>query len=171
GCANPITHAMIPQYVKSEKLVQANGITETVLQLIQTVMWFVGSLFLVMTSPQLIVWIVILLFILSSILLCFLENVDQQEEVQKSKWKQIKKGWEDLLSTPILRKIAIMEILETIEGTVWIAAILYVFVNEALQGSEEWWGFINVSFFLGIFIGSMHYIMYAYLVERNLGKI
>ena len=171
GCANPITHAMIPQYVKSEKLVQANEITETVLQLIQTVMWFVGSLFLVMTSPQLIVWIVSLLFILSSILLCFLENVDQQEEVQKSKWKQIKKGWEDLLSTPILRKIAIMEILETIAGTVWIAAILYVFVNEALQVSEEWWGFINGSFFLGLIIGSIYCIKYAYLVERNLGKI
>src|SRR5699024_6637971 len=154
GCANPITHAMIPQYVKSEKLVQANEITETVLQLIQTVMWFVGSLFLVMTSPQLIVWIVSLLFILSSILLCFLKKV-----------------WEDLLSTPILRKIAIMEIFETIAGTVWIAAILYVFVNEALQVSEEWWGFINGSFFLGLIIGSIYCIKYAYLVERNLGKI
>src|SRR5699024_11334579 len=95
GCANPITHAMIPQYVKSEKLVQANGITETVLQLIQTVMRFVGSLYLVMTSAQLIVWIVSILFILSSILLCFLDTVIQHEEVQKSIWKKIKKVRKD----------------------------------------------------------------------------
>src|SRR5690625_1445565 len=80
GCANPIMHSMIPHYVKSDKLVQANGITETVLQLIQTVMWFVGSLFLVLTSPQQIVWIVSILFVVSSVLLCFLENVDQQDE-------------------------------------------------------------------------------------------
>src|SRR5699024_10546706 len=69
------------------------------------------------------------------------------------------------------RKIAIMEIFETIAGTVWIAAILYVFVNEALQVSEEWWGFIIGSFFLGLIIGSIYCIKYAYLVERNLGKI
>lgn len=172
GCANPIMHSMIPQYVKSDKLVQANGIVETVTQLIQTVMWFVGSLFLVLTNPQQIVWIVSALFVISSILLCFLGSVEQQEkEVQKGKLDQIKKGWKDLLSTPVLRKIAVMEILETIAGTVWIAAILYVFVNEALQAGEEWWGFINGSFFLGLIVGSIFCIKYSTLVEKNLGKL
>src|SRR5690606_39002836 len=70
GCAKPIMHSMIPQYVNSDKLVQANGIAETVFQTIQTVMWFVGSLFLVLTSPQQIVWIVTILFVISSVLLC-----------------------------------------------------------------------------------------------------
>src|SRR5699024_11722348 len=74
GCANPIMHSMIPQYVNSDKLVQANGIVETVTQLIQTVMWFVGSLFLVLTNPQQIVWIVSFMFVVSSVLLCFLES-------------------------------------------------------------------------------------------------
>src|SRR5690625_4365793 len=171
GCAHPIMHSMIPQYVKSDKLIQANGIMETVLQLIQTLMWFVGTLFLVLTSPQQIVWIVSLLFVVSSVLLCFLENVNQQEEVQKGKLDQIKKGWKDLLSTPVLRKIAVMEILETIAGTVWIAAILYVFVNEALQVGEEWWGFINGSFFLGLIVGSIYCIKYYTLVEKNLDKL
>src|SRR5690625_4133622 len=171
GCAHPIMHSMIPQYVKSDKLIQANGIMETVLQLIQTAMWFVGSLFLVLTSPQQIVWIVSLLFVVSSILLCFLESVDQQEEVQRRKLDQIQKGWKDLLSIPVLRKIAVMEILETIAGTVWIAAILYVFVNEALQVGEEWWGFINGSFFLGLILGSIYCIKYSAVVEKNLGKL
>lgn len=172
GCAKPIMHSMIPQYVNSDKLVQANGIAETVFQTIQTVMWFVGSLFLVLTSPQQIVWIVTILFVISSVLLCFLESVDQQEEeAQKGKLDQIKKGWNDLLSTPVLRKIAVMEILETIAGTVWIAAILYVFVNEALQVGEEWWGFINGSFFLGLIVGSIYCIKYSAVVEKNLSKL
>lgn len=172
GCAKPIMHSMIPQYVNSDKLVQANGIAETVFQTIQTVMWFVGSLFLVLTSPQQIVWIVTILFVISSVLLCFLESVDQQEEeAQKGKLDQIKKGWNDLLSTPVLRKIAVMEILETIAGTVWIAAILYVFVNEALQVGEEWWGFINGSFFLGLIVGSIYCIKYSAVVEENLSKL
>ena len=171
GCANPIMHSMIPQYVMPDKLIRANGIVEMVLQLIQTAMWFIGSLFLVLTSPQHVVWIVSFLFIVSSVLLCFLESVDQQEEVEKSKLDQIKKGWKDLLSIPVLRKIAVMEILETIAGTVWVAAILYVFVDEALQVGEEWWGFINGSFFLGLIIGSIYCIKYSNVVDKNLGNL
>src|SRR5690625_5054102 len=171
GCANPIMHSMIPQYVMPDKLIRANSIVEMVLQLIQTAMWFIGSLFLVLTSPQNVVWIVSLLFVVSSVLLCFHESVDQQEEVEKSKLDQIKKGWKDLLSIPVLRKIAVMEILETIAGTVWIAAILYVFVDEALQVGEEWWGFINGSFFLGLIIGSIYCIKYSNVVDKNLGNL
>lgn len=171
GCANPIMHSMIPQYIMPDKLIRANGIVDTITQLIQTAMWFIGSLFLVLTSPQQIVWIVSLLFVVSSVLLCFLENVDQQKEVEKSKLDQIKKGWNDLLSIPILRKIAVMEILETIAGTVWIAAILYVYVNEALHVGEEWWGFINGSFFLGLIIGSIYCIKYSNVVEKHLDKL
>src|SRR5699024_11308210 len=110
-------HSIIPNYIKPYNLIRANVIVETRSHLIQTAMWFIGSLFLVLTSPQQIVWIVSLLFVVSSVLLCFLENVDQQKEVEKSKLDQIKKGWNDLLSIPILRKIAVMEILETIAGT------------------------------------------------------
>src|SRR5690625_7740553 len=33
GCANPIMHSIIPQYVRCVKLVRANGLAETVLQL------------------------------------------------------------------------------------------------------------------------------------------
>src|SRR5699024_486366 len=47
GCANPIRQTLIPHYVKPDHLIQANGITETVTQLIQAGMWFAGSLFLI----------------------------------------------------------------------------------------------------------------------------
>ena len=47
GCANPVTRSLIPIYVNNEQLLKANGITETVTQLIQTAMWFVGSSLLI----------------------------------------------------------------------------------------------------------------------------
>lgn len=147
GCANPVMHAMIPQYVKPDRLMRANGITESVSQMIQTVMWFVGSLFLILLDVQQIVWIVASLFVVSTILLCLLDNIENQIETEESKLVQIKQGWSDLLNTPVLRKIASMEILESIAGTVWIAAIIYVFVDEALQVGEKWWSFINGFFF------------------------
>src|SRR5690606_11716633 len=57
GCANPIRQTLIPHYVKPEHLLQANGIAETVTQIIQASMWFVGSLFLVILSSQQLIWL------------------------------------------------------------------------------------------------------------------
>lgn len=47
GCANPIIQTLIPYYVKPEHLIRANGMADTVTQVIQAVMWFVGRLFLI----------------------------------------------------------------------------------------------------------------------------
>ncbi|MCM3764491.1 MFS transporter [Neobacillus niacini] len=169
GCANPIRQTLIPHYVKPEQLLKANGIAETVAQIIQAVMWFIGSLFLVVISAQQLVWIVGGLFVFSSVLLSLLENVIHQLTSSKSKVEQIKEGWKTLSKTPVLRKIAWIDIFETIAGTVWIAAILYVFVNDALHVDEQWWGYINGAFFIGLIFGSIYCVKYAAVMEDKLG--
>lgn len=169
GCANPIRQTLTPHYVKPEHLIQANGIAETVTQIIQAVMWFVGSLFLIILSSQQLIWLVGCLFVVSSILLCLLENVNHQTTGAKGKLEQIKEGWKTLLNTPVLRKIAFIDFFEAIAGTVWIAAILYVFVSDALQVDEKWWGFINGAFFLGLILGSIYCIKYSSFIEKKLG--
>ncbi|MFC4558302.1 MFS transporter [Virgibacillus kekensis] len=171
GCANPIRLTLIPHYVKSEELLHANGVAETVTQLIQTVMWFVGSLFLIIMSSQQIIWVVGGLFAIASILLCFLRNVKQAPVETQGKLEQIKEGWKTLWKTPVLRKIALINSLETTAGAVWIAAILYVFVSEALQVGEKWWGFINGAFFLGLIIGSVYCVKYSSTLEKKLGTV
>lgn len=47
GCANPIRQTLTPHYVKPEHLIKANGIAETITQIIQAGMWFVGSSLLI----------------------------------------------------------------------------------------------------------------------------
>ncbi|GKV69284.1 MFS transporter [Sporosarcina sp. NCCP-2716] len=171
GCANPIRQTLIPHYVESQKLLRANGIAESITQFIQTVMWFVGSLFLVIMSPQQVIWLVVLLFALSSMLLTLLSNVEQPAEEHESMLSQLKEGWHTVFKTPVLRKIALMEIMETLAGTVWIAAILYVFVSDALQADEKWWGFVNGSFFLGLVAGSMYCIKNSDTIESRIGNV
>jgi MFS transporter, DHA3 family, macrolide efflux protein len=169
GCANPIRQTLIPHYVKPESLIQANGIAETVTQVIQAVMWFVGSLFLIFMSPQQLVWLVGGLFIIASVLLCLLESVKHKTTEPKRKLEQIKEGWITLSNTTVLRRIAWIDLFETIAGTVWIAAILYVFVSDALNVDEKWWGFINGTFFLGLILGSVYCIKYSSIIEKKLG--
>ncbi|WP_312095843.1 MFS transporter [Niallia sp.] len=169
GCANPIRQTLIPYYVAPEHLMKANGIAETVTQLIQAAMWFVGSMFLLILSPQQLIWYVGGLFIFSSFLLCLLENADAKTMQSIGKAEQIKEGWKTLFHTPVLRKIASIEFLESLAGTVWIAAVLYVFVNDALKVDQKWWGFINGAFFLGLILGSVYCMKYSSFVERKLG--
>jgi MFS transporter, DHA3 family, macrolide efflux protein len=169
GCSTPIRQTLIPYYVKPEHLIQANGIAETVTQIIQAVMWFVGSLFLIILSSQQLIWLVGCLFVVSSILLCLLENVRHQTTESKGKLEQIKEGWKTLSNTPVLRRIAWIDFFETIAGTVWIAAILLVFVSDALLLDEIWWGFINGAFFLGLILGSIYCIKYSSFIEKKLG--
>ena len=170
GCANPVRQALIPHYVEPEQLLKANGIGETASQLVQTIMWFIGSLFLLLISAQDLVWIVAGLFILASTLLCRLDDVASSTIEQNSNWDQLKKGWVSLTSTPVLRQIAKIDILETIAGAVWIAAIILVFVTEALNRDEQWWGFINGAYFFGLIIGSICCVKYASDIERKLGS-
>lgn len=170
GCANPVTQALIPNYVKSEQLLKANGITETVTQLIQTAMWFVGSSLLIWLAAIELVWLTAGLFLLSSLLLSGLDRVDSAPPDPQNKWLQITKGWHTVSKTPVLKRIALMEMLETIAGAVWIAAILYVFVSEALAVDEKWWGFINGSFFIGLIAGSLICLRFTEWVERNISR-
>lgn len=169
GCANPIRQTLIPHYVNPEHLVQANGIAETVTQVIQAVMWFVGSLFLIIMSSQQLVWLVGCLFVIASILLCLLESESHKTIKPNGKLEQIKEGWKTLSNSPVLRRIAWIDFFETIAGTVWIAAILFVFVNEALNVDEKWWGFINGAFFLGMILGSVYCIKYSFIIEKKFG--
>lgn len=169
GCANPIIQTLIPYYVKPEHLIRANGMTDTVTQVIQAVMWFVGSLFLLVMSSQQLVWLVGCLFVIASILMCLLESVHHKPIEQKGVLEQISEGWKTLSNTPVLRKIAWTDFLETIAGTVWIAAILYVYVNDALNADEKWWGFINGAFFIGMILGSIYCIKFSSFVEKKLG--
>ncbi len=133
-------------------------------------MWFVGSSLLLIMSSQQLIWLVGCLFVLASLLLSLLENVNSHESTEtKGKLEKMKEGWQTLSNTPVLKRIAWIEFLETIAATVWIAAILYVFVSDALNVDEKWWGFINGANFLGLILGSAYCIKFSSVVEEKIG--
>ncbi|TWT00168.1 MFS transporter [Planomicrobium sp. CPCC 101079] len=170
GCANPVTQSLLPNYVRNEELLKANGVAETVTQLIQTAMWFVGSSLLVWLAASDLVWLTAALFFISSLLLCSLDSVDFKASNQQGTWEQITNGWQTVSTTPVLKRIAWMDVLETVAGTAWIAAILYVFVSDALMADEKWWGFINGSFFLGLIAGSLFCLWFSDWIDKRLSQ-
>lgn len=166
GCANPIMRTFLPYYVEDELLVKANSIVETLSQMIQIAAWLLGGLLLLAVSPFNLIMLVSFLFLISTITLSLLQHVKHVDEKEATFWSKLTEGWRSIGDTPVLRKIIQMDIIETIAGTVWIAAILYVYVEQVLVAGEQWWGYINGSFFIGFLVGSLYCFKYPQLVEK-----
>ncbi|MFJ8063924.1 MFS transporter [Psychrobacillus sp. NPDC096426] len=167
GCANPIRQTLTPYYVPEDSLVKANGVAETVTQSIQIGTWFFGSMLLIVFNPNQLIWIVTVLFVFSSIILSLLKNVEHKEERQEKKWSQLTKGWQTIKRTPLLKTVVLMDFFETIAGSVWIAAIILVYVEQALKAQEYWWGYINAAFFIGLVVGSLLCIKFSLYVDKK----
>lgn len=167
GCANPILSTFLPYYVEDSQLVKANSIVESITQMIQIGAWLFGGLLLLVLSPLQLIWLVSLLFVLSCVCLAFLEHVYHLEDKEKKLWAQLTVGWKSIGTTPVLRKLVQTDVLETIAGTVWIAAILYVFVEQALHVGEQWWGLINGVFFIGLLVGSLYCVKFPGVVDQH----
>lgn len=167
GCANPIRQTLVLYYVKEDQLIKANGIAETITQSIQIGTWFLGSLLLIVLNATQLIWLVCVLFGFASLILSLLKSVEHKSVNQQRKRDQLTQGWKTIKISSTLKILVRIEFLETIASTVWIAAILYVYVEQALNEKEQWWGFINSSFFIGLVLGSIVCVKFSKFVEGN----
>ncbi len=168
GCANPIIHSYLPQLVEETKLLKANSLVETLNQLIQIGSWFLGGMLLLMIGPAGVLWTVSVLYILAFVLWLTLPKVVKtEEEEEEGFWQQLTAGWRVVRETLVLQKIVWMDLIETIASVAWIAAILYIYVEQAIGQSEQWWGYLNGAFFVGFLLGSILCMRFAAFVDRN----
>jgi len=117
-----------------------------------------------------VLWSVSLIFVFASVVISWLKPVAYHPVKEERKRNQLTTGWRKIGETPALYRIAIIDFLESIADTVWVSAIILVFVTEALNKNEAWWGFINGAFFMGLILGSIFSVKYAYYIEKNLSK-
>ncbi|CAM4271021.1 MFS transporter [Bacillus manliponensis] len=167
GWATPARNAMLPRLVTENELMKANSFVSIVDQLIQFGGWPLAAILVAAFSGERVIFVTIITFIISTILTIFIR--DQKEEktaktTHPSKWNSMKEGWLVIWKTPSLKTITIMDFFDSIASGVWIAAILYVYVEEILYEGEAWWGYINSTFFAGLVLGGI-------FVMKNEGKL
>ncbi|MDU9690151.1 MFS transporter [Priestia aryabhattai] len=171
GWASPARNALIPSLIKEEKLIKANSFLAISDQVTQLIAWPIGSLLLVLWGGSTILWFTFTLFVISSILMFLIADQTIRKNREKtSKLIAIKEGWQVIWNSKQLRTISVMNVIETLANGVWIAAILFIYVEQALQKTEVWWGFINAAFFGGMFIGGLLVYRYSTVLERKLGQ-
>ena len=89
-------------------------------------------------------------------------------EPSSSKDDTLLEGWKLLFQNPSLRTVTCMDLIETFAGTIWIGAITMAYVTTVLHKGEEWWGFINTSYYVGTLIGGLLAWKMSTYIQNNL---
>ncbi|WP_194270873.1 MFS transporter [Fictibacillus phosphorivorans] len=172
GLGNPARRSLVPDLVESAELVKANSFISIANQTSMLLSWPLGSVFLVMWGEQNMLWVTFGLFVVATILTTQIK-VNETENVpkQESKWKAMKEGWQLIFSSKKLTTLTVMDVLENFGHGVWIAAILYVYVETAIGKGEAWWGYINASFFAGMMVAGLVVYRFSKKMESHLGFV
>ena len=163
GWAAPARNAMLPQLVMDNELAKANSFVAVVDQSIQFGGWAIGGIFVAATSGFFVIWVTFLMYVISTILMGLIVVKDHRDRQTKI---PMMSGWKIIWKLPVLRVMHMMIVIEAVANVVWIAAILYIFVEEVLMKSEAWWGYLNASFFFGLIAGGMTVSKYTRWFEQ-----
>ncbi|MGD7022815.1 MFS transporter [Rossellomorea vietnamensis] len=154
GWALPARNAFVPSIVRREDLMGANGFLSTVDQAVQFSAWAFGGILVAFAGVEWTLVLTSFLFLASSLMMFSLPlnsaGIPMKQEKELSFAAKMAEGWGDIWRSSRLRNIFFIYAIESAATVVWIAAILYIYVDQQLGRGEEWWGFINGAFFIGL---------------------
>ncbi|CAN7577460.1 MFS transporter [Peribacillus frigoritolerans] len=170
GVAAPVSAALVPQLVPKEERMKANGFLNVITQTIFVAGWPLGSVLLISTNSSFIIWLTVLLYAVSTIYTGRIKVPEQTTDpVAPSNWDSIKSGWVAIRQIPTIRTLISIDFITTLASSVWVAAVIYIYVEQNLQLGEEWWGYINTSYFVGMIFSGLIVIRFAKLLEKYIG--
>ncbi|RWR08626.1 MFS transporter [Siminovitchia fortis] len=172
GWAMPATDALIPRLVKESELLKANSFMSVINETVQLGGWAMGGILVALINGQNVIWLTFVLFVLSTVMMIrIVDDTPFQVKDEKQKtFETLKEGWFIIWKNPTFRSIHVMIFMEAMANVVWVAAILYVFVNEVLNVTEAWWGYINTAFFLGLILGGVICSRFSLKIEKIMRK-
>lgn len=170
GVAAPVSAALVPQLVPKEERMKANGFLNVITQTIFVAGWPLGSVLLISTNSRFIIWLTVMLYAVSTIYTGRIKVPEQTTDpVAPSNWDSIKSGWVAIRQIPTIRTLISIDFITTLASSVWVAAVIYIYVEQNLQLGEEWWGYINTSYFVGMIFSGLIVIRFAKLLEKYIG--
>jgi len=183
GWTSPATSALIPRLLDhSEHIMKVNGIFGTSNQIVQLAGWAGGAIvFNWLGGPYTLLSIAVMYFL--AFLMTSMVHEPKLKREKKaasgdgaaemeptpnvSAWQRLREGWLIIWSRPSLRSLAIMDFLEGLAGSVWVGAFLLAYVKTVLNRDETWWGYINVSYFIGAIVGGLCIVAISSWLNRN----
>ena len=158
----PARQAIIPSLVTPATLVTANSLILGATQATLAIGFALGGILVLQVGIVALIWINLATFVVAGALVLFIRPqvvgaLAESESAQTavSLWDSIREGVSYLRQHQIARPLFVMELMEHIPHGIWTAALMLVFVEQALGGDATDWGFQNGSFFGGMMLGAI----------------
>lgn len=153
GWATPIRQAMLPELVGKSELPKANSLIAISDNTINLVSWPIGAFFVALYSGGTLLLVSSGLYIFAWMLTYGIKAIPYTKKDVQSVFQQLSGGWKYSFSIKPIRNVLLLDTLTAFAGAVWISAILYVYVDEVIEKSTAWWGYINAFYSGGFLIG------------------
>jgi MFS family permease len=141
--------------VSKHQRMQANSILSTIDQTFLFAGWSLGGFILSLTGVTQSLFITAVLLLISFVCLLFIKEANAYKQTQKRSAAKLMEGWHFLWIHKRIRALVVMDIIESLVGTIWIGAITLTFVKEVLEKGEAWWGYINGAYYFGSIVGGI----------------
>ncbi|COE62008.1 MULTISPECIES: MFS transporter [Staphylococcus] len=169
GFTNPIKNSMIPLLEDDTNITIANAKMNTMSNIVQVGSWSLGGILLSLIGNINLVILTIFCYIISVIFI-YLINVTIEHDTQK---ETLHKSFFTMLSINFKNKESIFlnssTFIESFAHSVWVAAILLIYIQVFLKVETFWFGMINATFFLGlIFAGIMVNFKDSFFQKRTI---
>lgn len=171
GWSRPLLYTIIPHLTEENKLAKVNSIFTSSSQIVQAAAYSFTSIIVVTIGATSTMMINNVCMILSCTALYTVSRSVQTKQLtaeRSTKSNTLKQGWSLLFQHPSLRTVTIMDMIESLAGTIWIGAVTIAFVTTALQKGAEWWGYINTSYYIGTILGGLLAWRFSTYIQNNL---
>lgn len=168
GIQQPVTFALIPSIVPDAQLLRANSMFSISFQTTDLLTWSIGAILVAVFGYQIAIVLTLTLYIVSFILLFYVHVLKQGKVKQMvdsiTIWNSLTEGWRIIQKDNVLSKFLWISIIRGMSYPIWVAAVLYVFVDQVLHMNESWWGYLNSIRIVGALIGGI----FIYKISANM---
>lgn len=168
GWAAPVRQAILPEFAGKASLPKANSLVSTSDNTVNLASWPLGAFFVAIVGGGPLLLITVSLYLVGWLLTFGIKPIPLIDKEVSLLKEQISSGWKYSFSHQSIRNILILDTLLAFTGAVWISAILYVYVEDVLDKSEAWWGYINAFFSGGCLVGGILFYKIAKLPAKRM---
>ncbi|OEH94446.1 MFS transporter [Bacillus solimangrovi] len=169
GFCSPTRMALIPEVVENKVLGRANSLISTTDQTFSLLGWSLGAVVIHYYGGNVVIISSLILGIISFLSSLQFETNKINKTKSRMKCKYLIIGWSILFSKQNhMRTITAMDVIEGIASGIWVGGITLVFVLDVLQKGEQWWGFINTSYYAGSILGGILIALYSKKLQKHL---
>ncbi|WP_214775165.1 MFS transporter [Exiguobacterium sp. s37] len=156
GFARPIQASFIPRLTTNRQ--QVNSLVQGSNQFIQLAMWPLGTMLVSLTSSAIALIVSLVLFSLSTIVTIYFYQSLTEDIVDDETDESItlRDSLTYVSTSPFARRVTGFVTYESFVSTLWISALLLVYLERHLQVDPGWWGTLNASFLISMIAASAY---------------